>query len=148
MITPLAKEKVFRQQIQIDQFDFSSAAVQLVGSVQGRHPLNTKMKLGLSRLQQICNPQPSIFTTSKQKAVAKQLVFQTSSIGSLKLKTLQDLYSCFTNDPAADVLKQISILFPTEEHVEDSHLGVANASSIIMAAKFWDDVLPKECFCR
>jgi hypothetical protein len=71
MITPLAKEKVFRQQIQLDQFDFSSAAVQLVGSVQGRHPLNNKMKLGLSRLQQICNPQPSIFTTSKQKAVAK-----------------------------------------------------------------------------
>jgi len=61
---------------------------------------------------------------------------------------MQDLYSCFTNDPAADVLKQINIMFPTEEHVEDSHLGVANASSIIMAAKFWEDVLPKECFCK
>ena len=40
------------------------------------------------------------------------------------------------------------ILFPTEEHVEDSHLGVAQADSIIMQPKFWDDGnLPKECFC-
>jgi hypothetical protein len=30
-------------------------------------------------------------------------------------------------------------MFPTEEHVEDSHLGVGGAESIILNAKFWDE---------
>ena len=41
-------------------------------------------------------------------------------------------------------------MFPTEEHVEDSHLGVANAASMILPAKNWDDTkdFPKSSFCK
>jgi len=41
-------------------------------------------------------------------------------------------------------------MFPTEEHVEDSHLGVSNAASIILPAKNWDDTkdFPKTSFCK
>jgi len=42
------------------------------------------------------------------------------------------MYKAFTNHTCTEVNKQINILFPTEEHVEDSKLGVEKASSIIM----------------
>jgi hypothetical protein len=50
------------------------------------------------------------------------------------------MYKSFTNNAFAK--DRIKILFPTEEHVEDSHLGVAKASSIIMQPQHWDEVLP------
>lgn len=41
------------------------------------------------------------------------------------------------------------ILFPTEEHVEDSYLGVEGANSVILRAQYWDDEkFPKQCFHR
>ena len=59
------------------------------------------------------------------------------------------MYKTFTSHPLqTDVNKYVRIMFPTEEHVEDSFLGVEQASSIIMQPKFWDDgILPRECFC-
>lgn len=41
-------------------------------------------------------------------------------------------------------------MFPTEEHVEDSHLGVNKADSIILSTKIWDDTkdFPKACMTK
>jgi hypothetical protein len=59
------------------------------------------------------------------------------------------MYKAFTNHTTSEVTKQMKILFPTEEHVEDSILGVEQAGSIIMQPKFWDEgILPKESFCQ
>ncbi len=83
MITPV--QDAMRQKIDLDQYDFEPAQVELVASVQGKHKKN-QFKLGLDRLKEICNPDKEFF--SKKKSVEKNLVFQTSSLGSIKLKTL------------------------------------------------------------
>jgi hypothetical protein len=48
------------------------------------------------------------------------------------------------------IVKKLNIMFPTEEHVEDSHLGVKNADSIILSSKIWDDTkeFPKACMTK
>jgi hypothetical protein len=63
---------------------------------------------------------------------------------------LNDFYSQVSGKGESDPIEsKFNILFPTEEQVEDSHLGVENAGSIICQAKFWDDTpgFPKDCFC-
>ena len=78
LVTPC--EGCFRQEINLCQFDFTDAQVELVASVNGRYQSSHKgMKQGMWRLQQLCNPsKPSPF---QPKGPQKLLVFCTSSIG-------------------------------------------------------------------
>jgi tyrosyl-DNA phosphodiesterase 1 len=74
----------------------------------------------------------------------------TSSIGRLNQKFLDEFCAQFHPPALTPIQQKLNIMFPTEEHVEDSHLGVPNASSMILPAKNWDDTkdFPKTSFCK
>ena len=49
-----------------------------------------------------------------------------------------------------DIESNFKIIFPTEDFVAESHLGVEGASSVILQGQYWDDGpgFPKKSFCK
>jgi len=81
----------------------------------------------------------------------KIITFQTSSLGKIVPRFLKTFYQAFTDKPLSssyDICDNFRVIFPTEEYVQNSHLGVEMASSVILQEKFWEEVhdYPKKSF--
>jgi tyrosyl-DNA phosphodiesterase-1 len=78
------------------------------------------------------------------------ITFQTSSLGKIVPRYLSAFYEQLTDHKTKEVAKQFKVVFPTEDFVNASHLGVEMASSVLLQEKFWDEVAdyPKESFHR
>ena len=121
-------KEVFRQKIDISKYDFSTAIVKLIGSINGRYTGEDLNKFGIKRVE-------SITRTYFDKHVPTRITFQTSSLGRLNPKFLGNFYKSAAGG-SLPINKQITdhirIVFPTEDYVRDSHLGVEMADSVIL----------------
>ena len=78
----------------------------------------------------------------------KIITFQTSSLGRIVPRYLRTFYERVTQHKSENITNHFKVVFPTEDYVQKSHLGVEMATSVLLQAKFWDEVTdyPKESF--
>jgi Tyrosyl-DNA phosphodiesterase len=76
-------KEVYRQSINLDKYDFSTANAHLIASVNGRFNGDNLKKYGQNRFGDLCK--------DSINSEDKVLTYQTSSVGKLNPKFLQSL---------------------------------------------------------
>eukprot|EP00347_Sterkiella_histriomuscorum_P001407 403372152 len=136
--------EVFRQKIDLDKFDFSTANAFLIASINGRHADREFKKYGQARLGELVR--------NVDKQHEKTITYQTSSIGKLNTKFMTSMYNQFgkSKKVSEDIHQNFRVIFPTIGYVSTSHLGPENASSIILQESYWYDTpgFPRKSFYR
>ncbi|KAJ3029804.1 UNVERIFIED_CONTAM: hypothetical protein HDU68_011031 [Siphonaria sp. JEL0065] len=129
----------------LDAFDFSSCRARLVVSKPGKFVDEDAFKYGLGRLSSIVNE--GFGRTGQFKKVVQEasLFYQTSSLGSLSTQWLTDFESSArgtlfsaTTKTLPKPIPTINILYPTEETIENSHLGRNGGGTITWNQKMWE----------
>lgn len=72
------------------------------------------------------------------------ITFLSSSVGKVVKRYLTNFYGCvseYKKDQRVDICKHFRIIYPTDRTVENSYLGVENASSLGMQEHFWEKTL-------
>jgi len=134
--------------INLYNYDFSNAAVDLVCSVSGRFTKESMHKYGFTRVGDIV--QKSGFKY-KEKPI---LTFQTSSIGMMKQKYLSDLYESWVgntniSNQIKDLSKYLEIQYPTDSYIRKCTIGPESASCILLSRKaYMDSEFPIDCFVQ
>eukprot|EP01022_Parablepharisma_sp_SALTPOND_P028914 TRINITY_DN72030_c3_g1_i1.p1 TRINITY_DN72030_c3_g1~~TRINITY_DN72030_c3_g1_i1.p1 ORF type:complete len:585 (-),score=32.20 TRINITY_DN72030_c3_g1_i1:1359-3113(-) len=140
--------KNFDPPINVYNYDYSSAAVDLVVSISGRFPKDMMHKYGFPRIGDIVAKSGTKFPS---KPI---LTYQTSSIGTMKQKYLNDLYNAWIGNkkvtmPIVDLSRYIEIQYPTKTYIKNCVLGPEAASCVILSKKVYaDKEFPHNCFCK
>jgi tyrosyl-DNA phosphodiesterase 1 len=117
--------------INLDDYDFSPATVDIITSVPGRHKVPSKY--GLSGFSQTITTQHSHF------------LYQCSSIGSLSSKILKDFAKTFTKNESA----KLDLVFPSHRNVTESHLAENGAGVFFLReSDYSKSDFPKSSLCN
>ncbi|KAI8074463.1 tyrosyl-DNA phosphodiesterase-domain-containing protein [Gongronella butleri] len=126
----------------LTKYDFSLAKAHVVASVSGVHQGHGKYdKFGHARMAAVVR---SMGPINPQRVLHVEM--QTSSLGALDSKYLNQLYTSFQGrepslTPAqrgtTPPLPPIEVIFPTLDTVNNSRLGQPGAGTIFLATKNW-----------
>ncbi|KAK4511596.1 uncharacterized protein ATC70_012812 [Mucor velutinosus] len=140
-------------------FNFDNAKAHIIASVSGVFEGDIEYrKYGHTRLADIV--QGIVGSTCNTKDNMPKVEMQTSSLGSLSLLYLNELYRSFCGIPAykdgkatpivtqKNQLPPISIIYPSLDTVESSQLGPPGAGTICLSTSTWrKDTFPKQVMC-
>ncbi|KAG0015468.1 hypothetical protein BGZ80_009840 [Entomortierella chlamydospora] len=120
--------------------DFSTAKVRLVPTVQGSFPIEAPHTYGIARLSKVLQ-------TSGLQGKEMEVEYQTSSLGKITLRFLDEFYRSSRGLPVRarsrftyeERLPPVKVVFPTENHVLNSRLGEFGAGTICFRTEYWDD---------
>ena len=119
-------------QIDLEKYDFSSSAVELVVSIPGRYPISRA--LGLSRVRELLSG-----------VKYSSCVYQCSSIGSFNKKSFANLCKYLSGNENID----FKIVFPSIKDVKSSFLGTNGAGVFFMKRQYFESPgFPRESFCN
>lgn len=112
-------KEVYREKINLDKYDFSTANAWLIASVNGRFTDTDLNRYGQNRFGQLCK--------AKIGSCDKVVTYQTSSIGKLNPKFMSTLKNQFVGKLAdgekralsmsGDIQDNFRIIFPTDGYV-------------------------------
>ncbi|KAL9555983.1 hypothetical protein MBANPS3_002097 [Mucor bainieri] len=140
-------------------YNFDNAKAHIIASVSGVFEGDTEYrKYGHTRLADIV--QGIVGSTCNTKDRMPKVEMQTSSLGSLSLFYLNELYRSFCGIPAykdgkatpavtpKNQLPPISIIYPSLDTVQSSQLGPPGAGTICLNTSTWrKDTFPKQVMC-
>ncbi|XP_024530041.1 tyrosyl-DNA phosphodiesterase 1 [Selaginella moellendorffii] len=128
-------------------FDFSNAAVRLIGSIPGYHSGPQLNKWGHMKLRSILKEEKF-----DKKFQNSPLVYQFSSLGSLDEKWMEEFSSSLSEGSTLDGrrlgLGEAQIIFPTVEDVRQSLEGYRAGAAIPSPAKNVEKPLLKKYWSR
>lgn len=109
--------------IDLSQYDFSQAQVELVASIPGRH--TALHKYGQGRLRSLM----------KESGVThSSFTVQCSSVGNLDPASLKEFATSFANNPEASC----QLVFPTFKTVKESHYGPPGGGTSYFKEEYWN----------
>lgn len=126
--------QIFRKQIDVASYDFASAQVHLLASVNGRYP-SENHNYGFKRFRELRNNlYPEITYTDKAK-----IWIQASSIGRIWPRYLQQFYFEVTGVLISQerINERFGFIYPTEKYVRESHRGILKADCLHMKITSW-----------
>ncbi|CAO3651027.1 unnamed protein product [Mucor hiemalis] len=140
-------------------FDFAKAKAQIVASVSGVFEgENAYTKYGHTRLAQVVNNIMGEHSDSTKSLPKVEM--QTSSLGSLTLTYLNELYKSFcgilaysaSGKPASSSknkeIPPIDVIYPTRDTVTYSKLGPPGAGTICLSTSAWNrPTFPRQVMC-
>ncbi|KAL7334984.1 hypothetical protein PS15p_200532 [Mucor circinelloides] len=140
-------------------YNFDNAKAHIIASVSGVFEGETEYrKYGHTRLADIVQGIVGSACNSKEKMPKVEM--QTSSLGSLSLLYLNELYRSFCGIPACtdgkatpivtpkNQFPPISVIYPSLDTVESSKLGPPGAGTICLSTSTWrKDTFPKQVMC-
>ncbi|CDW91716.1 tyrosyl-dna phosphodiesterase [Stylonychia lemnae] len=123
---------VFRQKINLDDYDFSKAQVHLVESINGRLKGDKISEYGLMRINSLIKQHHPLPEKSK-------IWIQASSIGRMWPKYLQDFYYTLTGILISEerIHDRFGFIYPTESHARKSNLGINNCDCLHLKTTSW-----------
>ena len=127
--------------INIDNYDYSSAAIDLIVSITGRFTGNSISKYGIGRMKEIMK--------ETKYATNPILTYQTSCFSAMKTDYLKDLYSSWASKSLSGFFKYLEIQYPTTTYIEESVLGPEAGYCIILSKKVFDNnEFPRDCLYK
>ncbi|TNV79388.1 hypothetical protein FGO68_gene12090 [Halteria grandinella] len=138
--------QVFQKPIDLSFYDFSSAQVYLLASVNGRYPSENQAN-GFKRFAQL---RTRHYPTFKFSDKAKIWV-QASSIGKIWPRYLQQFYFEITGVLISQerINERFGFIYPTEKNVRQSHRGIHKAECLHMKSTTWGQShFPRSSFYR
>ncbi|KAI8082631.1 tyrosyl-DNA phosphodiesterase-domain-containing protein [Gilbertella persicaria] len=138
-------------------YNFDKAKARIVASVSGVFEGEEHYrKYGHTRLSDVVQEITGPITNPKS---LPKIEMQTSSLGSLSVLYLNELYRSFCGITAYDKGKQVAfgkknelppidIIFPSQDTVESSKLGLPGAGTICLSESTWKKTtFPKQVMC-
>lgn len=107
--------------INLDDYDYSNASIDLVASTVGRFAKNEMSKYGVSRVKSLLDKYKKVNIKEDSKNENNKIIVQCSSFGrTLKDKFIDDLCSAFNVNSK---LKDFQIIYPTINYINSFELG-------------------------
>eukprot|EP00347_Sterkiella_histriomuscorum_P008774 403343808 len=138
------QENLFRQKINLDDFDFSKASVHLIESINGRLKSDKKTLFGLLRMQNLLKDRQPFPENSK-------VWIQASSISRMWPKYLVQFYFYLTGILVSEerVHTHFGFIYPTEQYCRKTYLGIHNCDCLHLKSTSWNMAgFPKGSFYR
>ena len=117
--------------------------VDLVGTLSGKF-VNERLKLGIGRIRELTQK----YYVAGNDNSNEKVVYQCSSIGSLKENFIQDFLSSFIpHKDKKQIIKNLEIIFPSQDYIDSIENGIDLASCLFLSKEMYEkEFFPKNCF--
>ena len=123
---------------QLRKYDFSTALGVLIPSVPGFHNPNSRQRVGYIKIQQAIKNMHKSYHSNKNFHISSPIVCQFSSIGSLSIKYLNELYQAWNiasfhpvkQNNTRDAYQNFEFVYPTVKEINESVEGVVGGLSV------------------
>ncbi len=129
--------------IKLSDYDFSNTCVDLVGTISGKF-VNEKLDFGVGRIKKLVEK----YNKERKENKNEKIVYQCSSIGSLKENFTNDFIGAFLSKIDKKISSdKLEIIFPSTDYVNSIEQGNDLASCLFLGKDMYEkDFFPKKCF--
>lgn len=129
--------------INFSDYDLTNTCVDLVTTISGKF-VEEKLDFGIGRIKTLIEK----YFKGKKENRNEKVIYQCSSIGSLKENFTNDFISAFLSKKDKRVTSEVlEIIFPSEEYVNSIEQGNELASCLFLGKEMFEkDFFPKKCF--
>lgn len=126
------KAEAYRKKLDLGEYDFTEAKVDLLASVNGRFQNEQRNMYGTKRFTTLLKDHTSLGSTCK-------IWIQCSSIGRIYPKFLVQLYFDLTKTLISEerINDRFGFIYPTEDYVRKSKLGIESCDCLHMKCTTW-----------